>query len=145
MSELNRYLKEIGKKHHNAILERSALVILGSSVIRVFKTGTKKDVFKILKKLPVPELKSISNESQFQKWFNIQLNKIYSALKKKNQDNHSVQPGLKWGHATKILCLYLREVVLNSRYFSDKEIHRIQVNCSASSNDFYREYDRINQ
>ena len=33
--------------------------------------------------------------------------------------------GYKWGHATKILTLYIREFVLNSRYFTDAQVQAI--------------------
>jgi hypothetical protein len=37
-----------------------------------------------------------------------------------------IRPGLKWGHAAKILSIYLRGLVLHSRYFPDRVVHRVK-------------------
>jgi hypothetical protein len=44
----------------------------------------------------------------------------------RNGDNPRVQPGLRWGHATKLLSLTVAGIVVGSRFFSDAEVDRIQ-------------------
>jgi len=42
-----------------------------------------------------------------------------------NRGNTRVYPGYKWGHSTKILCLFLRDIALHSHYFSDGKADRL--------------------
>lgn len=126
MENLNDYYRTIGVNHRKALRDRAARIVLGSSVIRVFKPDTKLDVQPILEKIPVDDILSVKNETEYRLWFERHLEKIFHALEIKNAHNPRVQPGLKWGHATKILCLFLREVVLSSRYFKDEYVERIE-------------------
>jgi len=59
------------------------------------------------------------------RWFDIQLDRLARAIKPLNSRNHRIAPGEKWGHATKILTLFVRDLVLKSRYFHDKDAKRI--------------------
>ena len=120
LSEFER----IRKKHRKAIRITAARVVLGSSVIRVLKPGTKKDLLSSLVSVKVNEMCKLRNKGQFQRWFEKNLESLSKALNRHNAHNHRVHPGYKWGHATKVLTLYLREIVLNRRYFSDSQVKR---------------------
>ena len=96
-----------------------------SSVIRVFEERTKADILATLIKVPIEVITDFRLRSEFEEWFEGQLNQLARAISRRNKTNERVQPGLKWGHAAKVLTLYLRDVVLHSRYFSDDEVSLI--------------------
>lgn len=102
-----------------------ARVTLGGSVIRVFEPGTKSDLLLALANLPIDDLPDIS-DVEFKHWFECQLAVIAKCINKRNKNNTRVQPGYKWGHATKVLTIYLREMVSHSRYFGDADAQRIE-------------------
>ncbi len=93
--------------------------------MRVFAPGTKGDLLSLLPELPLDDLKEIKDQEGFEKWFGAQLNRVARRILVKNRDNSKINPGYKWGHASKILNLYLREMVLNSRYFNDRDARRL--------------------
>ena len=41
------------------------------------------------------------------------------------RENSRIHPGYKWGHSTKVLSLFIREIVLCSRYFDDRLTDRL--------------------
>jgi len=123
---LQERLETIQADHRRNILRRAARVTLGSSVLRVFAEGTKADVIEALLAIPVDVLLDLRTPRAFRKWFLPQLEAVARAIRRKNTATNSrVGRGLKWGHGTKVLCLYLREVVENSRYFTDDQTARI--------------------
>ena len=112
--------KEYGrlKKHHRgAIRTRLARLTIGSSVGRVLKKGSKERIWHILEKIPVDEIIQLQSEQDYKKWFEKQLGVLARKIDKTNKGNTRIYPGYKWGHATKILCLYLRSVVIDREYF----------------------------
>jgi hypothetical protein len=56
----------------------------------------------------------------------IDLSSLARVISKTNRGNNRVYPGYKWGHGTKILCLFLRDTVLHSRYFPDGKAERLR-------------------
>ncbi|MHB9075662.1 MAG: hypothetical protein ACYC6G_19325 [Desulfobaccales bacterium] len=114
--------ERIKKDHKQALRRTGARVVLGSSVIRVFQTGTKERLLLLLSGIPVEEMPSINGQKEFRSWFEHWLDVLAQEIKKLNPDNSRIHPGYKWGHATKILTLYIREIVLNSRYFTDAQV-----------------------
>ena len=129
MDSLQKTFAEIRLNHRGNILRRAARVTLGSSVMRVFKKDTKKDLLDALLGVPVDDVRGIRDEATFTAWFEQQLDKIADAILAKNPTTKNwsaIHPGYKWGHAAKILCLYLREVVECSRYFSQERVDRIR-------------------
>lgn len=124
-SSLLSEFKRIGSEHKSLVAQHASQVVLGASVMRVFAPQTKNDLLPLLPVLPLSELGEISNQESFEKWFGQQLNRIAQRIMLKNRDNPRVNPGYKWGHGTKILNLYLREIVLNSRYFDDPTTRKI--------------------
>jgi hypothetical protein len=121
IAEFNR----VKADHAKALQARAARTVLGPSVVRVFSAGTKDDVRPLLEKLPLQELLTLNGETAYKAWFDAKTQLVANKLRVRNADNERVNPGLRWGHATKILALFTREVVLCSRLFDDAEAKRI--------------------
>ena len=96
-----------------------------SSVVRVFAKETKEDLLRVLLTIPVEAISQLSGRENFEEWFETQLERVARAIYKRNKTNVRVNPGLKWGHAAKVLALYLRDVVLHSRFLTDAEVARV--------------------
>ena len=124
--ELDREFERIKLDHPKALKTTAARVVLGSSVIRVFEKGTKKKLMVVLARIKIDGLYKVRNQRQFKLWFEKELNKVAVAVRKANLANCRIYPGYKWGHSTKILTLYIREMVLKSRYFDDDQVKRIR-------------------
>ena len=117
--------KRIEQEHRKALRITAARVVLASSVTRVFESGTKKHLFPILVSIDVDEMPKFSAQDEFRNWFEQNLNTLAEVIKHNNPNNPRVNPGYQWGHGTKVLTLFLREIVLNRCYFSDAEMERI--------------------
>lgn len=117
--------QRIKQDHSKAVCHRAARVVLGPSVVRVYRKGSNKRLFQILTSIPVDELAEVKTPEEFNIWFEVQLEGLATTIDELNQGNNRIYPGYKWGHATKVLTLYLREIVLNSRYFKDAEMERL--------------------
>ena len=102
-----------------------ARAVTGPSVIRVFEKGTKDDLMPALLRVPIEQLPALPDRRAFEAWFEKQLEPVAKTLAKRNARRNSVQPGIKWGHAAKILAIYVRDIVLHSRYFEDEEVERL--------------------
>jgi hypothetical protein len=111
--------------HVKALQARAARAILGASVMRVFAAETNDDVRPLLEQLPLQELTALKGELDYKVWFDAKTQLVANKLLIRNADNDRVNPGLRWGHATKILALFIRDMVLSSRLFSDAEAKRI--------------------
>lgn len=98
----------------------------GASVIRVFAKGTRPALLKQLVQLPIDEIRDMRTKKVFEDWFEAQLREVTNTLKTKNRTNKRVQPGLMWGHGAKVLAIYVRSLVLRSRYFSDQVVDRVK-------------------
>jgi len=118
--------QRIRDNHERALQKAAARAVLGSSVIRVFASGTKKHLLPVLAAVPVDKLVELNDASEFKSWFEGQLEIVAQEIKQRNPNNSRIYPGYKWGHAAKVLNLYLWEVVLGSRYFTDSEMSRIR-------------------
>jgi len=123
--KLKREFERIKLEHHKALKAIAARVILGSSVIRVFERGAKKKMMTVLARIRIDELYKVRNQQQFKLWVEKELKKVAMAVRETNRANCRIYPGYKWGHSTKILTLYIREMVLKSRYFNDNQVKRI--------------------
>ena len=122
---LHKAFRHLRAAHAGNVRQRAARVVLGASVLRVFAPGTKAILLPVLARLPVDELRQIRTARQFRTWFNRHLLRVARAVRSCNRRNRRIRPGDKWGHSTKLLTLFLRELVLNSRYFSDRATRRI--------------------
>ncbi len=95
-----------------------ARATLGSSVIRVFERKSKPVIMRALLKLDIRDLQPVRSEVAYRWVFEEQLEHLAQAIRRCNRNNNRIKPGLKWGHATKILCLFHRDMVVHSRYFN---------------------------
>ena len=111
--------KRIKKNHLEAERHFFARINLPSSVIRVFNEGTKRYIHDVLLELDIKSLGHIRNQSEFKSYFEEQLELLSHIIYKTNKNNNRIMPGYKWGHSTKILCLYLRDFVIHSRQFNE--------------------------
>ncbi len=123
--KLEKEFQRIRDGHLLAIKRTAARVVLGQSVMRVFAEDTKKDLLPILACIDINSVGKMSSQQEFKAWFEIHLGRVARAIKRRNESNGRINPGYKWGHATKVLNLYIREIVLNSRYFDDTTVRRI--------------------
>jgi len=121
---LDAEFRRLREGHPAATRARVAALVLGPSVIRVFRAGTKPHLRDALERLPIDDLASMKR-GEFPRWYERQLSKIARSVARLNGDNTRVLPGLKWGHSAKVLSLYLRDMVFHTRYFTDAEVERI--------------------
>jgi hypothetical protein len=122
---LDDEFRRIQKGHREQIRRRLARIVMGSSVARVFERDSPKEIWSFLTKIPVDELPSIKSQKDFKDWFERQLESLATTIHRKNGTNSRILPGYKWGHATKILCLYLRDITLHREYFTDQQVERV--------------------
>ncbi|GMV91860.1 MAG: hypothetical protein AMXMBFR82_16380 [Candidatus Hydrogenedentota bacterium] len=108
-----------------AVRQRTAREVLGASVIRVFRKGTRPHLISCLERVKIDGVLALSNEAAFRNWFERELEKVARVIRRHNPNRPQIEPGYKWGHASKILCLYCRDMVLRTRYFSEKDAVRI--------------------
>jgi hypothetical protein len=123
--KLVQEFKRLKRGRELALRKRSGMSVLGASVIRVFKPKTKEHLVKLLCTVPVKELASIKSEQKYRFWFEKQLSRVALCIKRTNAHNRRIYPGYKWGHARKVLNLYLRDIVHNSPYFHDSVVTRL--------------------
>ena len=115
---LNDEFRRIKEQHPEALKKTIARVVLGPSVMRVYAKGTRDALLPLLPKLDVDTITQFKNQEQFSAWFDEHVGRIAKVIDQHNPRNTRIRPGLKWGHATKIMALYVRDLVLSSRYFS---------------------------
>ncbi|MBN1568336.1 MAG: hypothetical protein JXA73_10860 [Acidobacteria bacterium] len=121
MAEFER----IKKDHAKAVRMRAARIVLGPSVMRVYRKGTGKQIMPILARISIDEIAKVGNQKQFKAWFEYWLEVLAKEILRLNSTNDRIHPGYKWGHSTKILTLYIRELVINTRYFKDPIVDTI--------------------
>jgi hypothetical protein len=124
--KLIKKYKDIGKKHRSSLLKISRRSVLGSSVIRVFDPDSKPIFQKCLEKINVDDLLQLKDQTEYKAWFQNHLSKLSREIRKSNPKNANIYPGYKWGHATKILNLYIREVVEYKHYFRESKAAKIR-------------------
>lgn len=122
---LDDEFQRIKNCHRDALRKRATLVVLGPSVTRVYNAGTKRHLEPVLDSISIDELVTLKSQDEFKHWFENELEKIAETIKQSNVNNQRIFPGYKWGHASKILSLQNRELVLCSQYFGADEVTRI--------------------
>lgn len=125
MDKLQQEYRRVGKLHWEAERHFFARVVLPSSVVRVFVPGTRPKLLKALVRTDIDPLGSVRSQEQYRLYFEGQLHRLAGVISNSNKGNSRVYPGHKWGHGTKILCLFLRDIVLHSHYFSDSVVDRL--------------------
>jgi hypothetical protein len=129
MTRVDLITEELLRRHHRAHEAQRhwcARNATGPSVIRVFAKGTKTALMDALLRLPVHEIERLDGRAEFERWYEHQLRQVAGSIRKSNPDNQRIRPGIKWGHAAKILSIYLRGLVLHSRYFPDRVVRRVR-------------------
>jgi hypothetical protein len=127
MSDLEDEYRRIAKAHHAATRSFTARSCIPASVTRVFAAGTKAMLVPLLVRIPVDELPRLADQAAYRGWFTRQLDLVADGILRLNSPatRPGIHPGYKWGHATKALALYVRDLVLFSRYFTDADVERI--------------------
>jgi hypothetical protein len=115
----------IKESHRQAIRKTVARVVLGPSVMRVYAKGTRDALLPLLSRIEVDAVVRFRTQDQFSDWFDKHVGHIAKLIDQQNPRNSRIRPGIKWGHATKIMAIYIRDLVLSSRYFSDSDAARV--------------------
>ena len=126
--ELEEEFRRIQEHHREALVLAVARMSLPGSITRVFRKGTKDTLLGTLVRLPVGEMTSLTDGDAFDRWYEARLETVASAILRGNPDmpGSRIHPGYKWGHAAKILSVFLHNLVSYSRYFSDEDAARIE-------------------
>jgi len=113
--------------YKSAIKRRMIKIVLSSSVIRVFKSGSKNELSKCLLKIDLNQLKNIKSQDQFDNWHSLNINNIYLSLRGEPENLERLgKEGLKWGHSAKIFNLFIGHIVMMSPYFTSQEIKDVK-------------------
>lgn len=123
--ELMNAFRRIGKHHRNSLVRRSARIVLGPSVIRVFRPGTNRPLRAALEQTNLAPLATLRGAGEFESWYARELDRVARAILRTNPNNPRIQPGYKWGHAAKVLSLFVCEL-LNCRYFTEQVSKRLE-------------------
>jgi hypothetical protein len=111
--------------HRRAIRLTLARSELGPSVMRVYRQGTKEPLMRALSALDPDCVPDVPGQEAYRAWFEKSLDAIAAVIAETNEGNSRIFPGYKWGHATKVLCIYVRDLVNYRVYFTDAEAVRI--------------------
>lgn len=107
---LKKEYKKIKNKHDDTVVQKTALIVLGSSIIRVFKRGTKKDIVKVLQRISIDDMKrACKSKNRFKKWFIQKSQRVDRVLRPRKR--MPKKESRRWAHATKITSLYLRDLL----------------------------------
>ncbi len=81
-----------------------------------------------LESIPVEALTEIPDDHQFSVWFEAQRKVVAIAISGKTASGSTarVRNGNEWGHAPKILAVFLHNLVSYSRYFTDAQARNIE-------------------
>jgi len=119
---LTEEFRRIKEAHGVALKKRAARGVLGPSVMRVFASGTRDALLPVLADIDIDAIRDVKNQEEFSAWFDANVERIARVVARTNRDNRRIAPGTKWGHSTKIAALFVRDLVLSSRYFTDREV-----------------------
>ena len=119
-------LRKQVKNERRAIRVRQANSVLGPSVVRVFCKNSKSGIRRSLGRMHLERLAGCHGQTEFDRFFYKALSHLDKAIMEDNSENDRILPGHKWGHAAKVLCLYLRGIVLHTRYFDDRTAKRLK-------------------
>ena len=124
---LEKEFQRIRDNHKSAIQARAARVVMGPSVARVFAKNTKDFVYEYLNKMDLSSLQNIKSQSEYKIWFEDKLKCLAKVIKKNNpiSKKPKIYPGYKWGHSTKVHCLFLNDVIIHRDFFDTKTANRL--------------------
>jgi len=124
-TDLLKEYQRIKENHEKAVQIRIARVVIGPSVGRVFVGGSKDQIHSVLKNMDLSGLVQVKTQEEYKKWFESNLEVLAKKIKETNPNNTKIYPGYKWGHATKIFCLFLNDMVVHRDYFNAKTAKRL--------------------
>src|SRR5262245_16872587 len=99
--------RRIQKDHREALKRTAARVVLGPSVMRVYAKGTKMALLPVLSDIDLDALPALQDQEHFSAWFDRHVTRIAQVVSEHNPNNSRIAPGVKWGHATKIMALFV--------------------------------------
>lgn len=117
--------RRIGEAHKRAIKRTVAEGMLGASILRVFSRGTKDDVVPVLLEIDFDALHAITSQVIFDSWFDAGVSRVAAALRIKNASKRECNPGIEWGHAAKIMSIFVRDIVERTAYFDGSTRDRL--------------------
>jgi hypothetical protein len=131
---LEEEFKRIKENHRKAIRTRVARVCFSGSTGRVFESRTSNKIEdrtstkikKVLLNIDIDHLLNIKSQEHFKRWFETNLDSVFNAIPEKTSHGNTISIGARrWGYATKILNLYLRDMFENCRYFTYEQAERV--------------------
>ena len=123
--ELVNEMGRIKFGHDHAVVMRTARLVLGSSVIRVYNKGSKEPMLEVLCTFPVEQLRRVRSWRAFKRLYERQLARVLRVVSRTNRGRNRLGEGIKWGHCAKVLSIFMRDLVLRSRLFTDEEVRRL--------------------
>ncbi len=125
-TQLVEDFKRLKQRREVSIKCRCARVNLTSSVIRVFASGSKPRLFKHLVEIDLTQFVSLSSEHEFQHWYFGELDRLSTLIRSLNNGASRLGQGLKWGHAHKVLALYLADFLRIHRWNTLSQRDRVE-------------------
>lgn len=122
LTALEHKLKQQARQEQASIVTRKVRTCVGASTWRALANNTKLDVTPILQTVDLNRFRACNTETEYRRFFCDELSRVDRAVRRKN----SKVQGRKWGYSAKILCLFLRGMVLHTRYFDDKNMARLK-------------------
>ena len=122
---LVREFRRIKNNHRRAMKYWAAKATLTPSVIRVFSKKSREKILPHLVSINVSKLSGFQSQVQYDRWLMDRLSNLASLVRRLNPNNPTINPGYKWGHAAKVLNIYVREILLHSRYFDPVVVERV--------------------
>jgi len=104
----------------------AARAVTPGSVMRVFWPTTRMFVVDHLVTLDIDGLPRLGGQKAYRRWFVREVHRLGHTIDLLNRYNEAIRPGVVWGHAAKILNLYVREVACYRPYFSRRQADRIE-------------------
>jgi hypothetical protein len=103
------------------IKKRIIKIILGSSVIRALPPKSKPSLMTCLDSIALKQLHEVNSQETFDIWHKKQVSKVEACLVKCNAKSQRFEKDEQlFGHAIKVLNLFMGHLVLNSEYFSQE-------------------------
>lgn len=124
---LEQEFKRLRDSHREVIKARVAKVCFSASTGRVFPKDSSAEIKKALPKIDVDHMLTIRSQEEFKTWFEQNLDAIVRVVPSSTSRGKIISEGARrWGYGAKVLNLYLRDIVLHSRYFTDDQAKQME-------------------
>ncbi len=124
---LEEEFQRIKQNHRRAIIARVTRICFSGSTGRVFpkKARATSRIKTVLQGINVDDLPTIDSRDAFKKWFEKQLGAVAAIIPDITSKREKLTDGARrWGYGTKILSLYLRDIVEHCRYFTPDQAEK---------------------